>query len=69
MENFFHVAYYVNDEKSVLTGVTYRAKDILTALRMYVEDEKTPSHTKIKYISNTTLLSEEEKKSIRIKVE
>lgn len=62
----FHVAFYCNSSKTVLSGVTYQAASILDALELFILDKNTPSMAAIKYISNENLMSSNEKvKSIK----
>lgn len=62
----FHVAFYNDDSKRVLSGKTYKCRTIIEAVELYVHDSNTPSMSRIKYISCEELMTENELKEIRI---
>lgn len=57
----FHIAFYTNGSKTVLSGVTYETETILDAIELFVLDKKTPSMNSIKYVSNEQLMTPKEK--------
>ncbi len=62
----FHVAFYNDDSKLVLSGRTYKCETIVEAIELYVHDSNTPSMSRIKYVSCEQLMTENELKEIRI---
>ena len=62
----FHVAFYIDDSKLVLSGRTYKCETIVEAIEFYVHDSTTPSMSRIKYVSCEELMTENELKEIRI---
>jgi hypothetical protein len=65
-ELFFHVAFYINPQKTVLSGKTYKADSIISAIEKYQKDEETPLLSMIKYVSNENNMSSEELKELRV---
>jgi hypothetical protein len=57
----FHVAYYTNFDKTILSGKTYQAENILDVIELFITDKSTPSINTIKYISNEQLKGQTEK--------
>jgi hypothetical protein len=47
----FHVAFFVDNEKQVLSGKTYACDNIVEAIEAFIHDSATPSMSRIKYIS------------------
>lgn len=65
-ELFFHIAFYISSEKKVLSGRTYKAESIISALEQYQKDETTPTLSMIKYVSNENNMNYEELRYIRM---
>ena len=63
----FHVAYFTDEIKNVLSGRTYHCDSIIEAIEMYIKDTETPSTSRIKYISCEENMTERELKEIRVK--
>lgn len=61
----FHVAFYTDEMKTVLSGKTYTCKTILDAIELYIHDFATPSMFRIKYISCEENMTVTELKEIR----
>lgn len=65
-ELFFHVAFYINPQKTVLSGKTYEATSIIEAIEKFNADDNTPSMSMIKYVSVEQNMSTEEIKNLRV---
>lgn len=61
----FHVAFFTNESKTILSGKTYKCENILDSIEMYIHDVATPSMSRIKYISCEENMSKTELREIR----
>jgi hypothetical protein len=51
MKKRFHVGYYLSDDKKMISGKTYIADNLITALNMFVNDQTAnQTITLVKYI-------------------
>ena len=57
----FHIAFYTDLSKTILSGATYETETILDAIELFILDKKTPTMDSIKYISNEQLMTPKEK--------